>query len=206
MLTVGLTGCRFSGKTMVGKLFKQVGVPVFNSDVILKFILNFRISSDAYIKNAFGEDVFKNGFLDIDRFDNDEDFNKLIDIAEFELFQTWETFKDKNKNAAYIIFESSIIYERNYKSKFEAIISVFAPIQDRVYRCKQDTGIMSEYAWDMFSKEVSEIDKNQISNYIIHNYESASDILTQVNNIDKEIIDIVLKKDTSNLSISRLLF
>ena len=41
MIEIGLTGCRYSGKTSVSKMFKQIGVPVFDADTILKFILNF---------------------------------------------------------------------------------------------------------------------------------------------------------------------
>ena len=40
MLEIALTGCRYSGKSSVSKLFRKIGVPVFDSDTILKFILN----------------------------------------------------------------------------------------------------------------------------------------------------------------------
>ena len=40
MIKVGLSGNRYSGKSTVCKLFKQIGIPVFEADVILKFIIS----------------------------------------------------------------------------------------------------------------------------------------------------------------------
>jgi dephospho-CoA kinase len=57
MIKVGLTGNRFSGKDTVCKLFEQIGVPVFNADVVLKFILNYNYEINYKIRNIFG-DVF----------------------------------------------------------------------------------------------------------------------------------------------------
>ena len=39
MIKVGLSGNRYSGKNRVVAMFKQIGIPVFEADVILKFIL-----------------------------------------------------------------------------------------------------------------------------------------------------------------------
>jgi len=39
MIKVGLSGNRYSGKTAVSKMFKQIGIPVFDADIVLKFII-----------------------------------------------------------------------------------------------------------------------------------------------------------------------
>ena len=192
MLTIGLTGCRYSGKTSVGKLFNKIGVPVFNADVVLKFIINFRTYVDEPIKSNIGSHVYKNGFLDPTKFLTTASFDKLIDIVEFELFQAWERFKLKHSKSSYVIFESSILFERGYESKFDAVISVFAPKEDRVYRCKMNTSMNIEYIWNIFSKEMPDLNKNNRSNYVIHNYDSGPDVLNQVNSLDKKIIDHII--------------
>jgi dephospho-CoA kinase len=193
MLTIGLTGCRYSGKTSVGKLFNKIGVPVFNADIVLKFIINFKTGVKNSIIANIGEHVYTDGILDPDKFITTSSFDRLIDIVEFDLFQAWERFKDKNRNSLYVIFESSIIFERKYENKFDSIVSVFAAKEDRVYRCKINTGMMVEDIWNLFGKEISELDKNNKSDYVIHNYEDAPDILTQVNSLDKKIVDNIIK-------------
>ena len=41
MLKVGLSGNRYAGKDAVSRLFEQIRVPVFDADIVLKFILNY---------------------------------------------------------------------------------------------------------------------------------------------------------------------
>lgn len=192
MLTIGLTGCRYSGKTSVGKLFKKIGVPVFNADVVMKFIINFKADIDISIKSNIGSHVYQNSILDPTKFLTTATFDKLIDIIEFDLFQAWERFKLKHNNSSYIIFESSIIFERGYESKFDAVISVFAPKEDRVYRCRMNSDMKVEYIWNLFSKEMSDLIKNNNSNYVVHNYDTGPDTLSQINSLDLKIIENII--------------
>ncbi len=76
MFEVALTGCRYSGKTSVAKLFKKIDAPVFDADTILKFILNFRTYVDEPIKSNVGSFVYKNGFLDPNAFVTDSLFDR----------------------------------------------------------------------------------------------------------------------------------
>ena len=84
MLEIGLTGCRYSGKTSVSKMFKQIGVPVFDADTVLKFILNFRTYVDEPIRSNVGSFVYTAGFLDPAAFITDSIFDRTIDVVEFE--------------------------------------------------------------------------------------------------------------------------
>ena len=54
MIKVGLSGNRYSGKDRVASLFNQIGVPIFNADVILKFILSCNYEVLGKIKEKFG--------------------------------------------------------------------------------------------------------------------------------------------------------
>ena len=194
MLEIGLTGSRYSGKSTVAKIFNQIQIPVFDADTVLKFILNFRTYVEEPIKSNVGSFVYKNSFLDPSAFVCDSIFDRTIDVVEFELFQAWESFKKKHKYSAYVIFESSIIFERKWEKKFDRMISVFAPKEERAMRCKYETGMRVEYIWDLLGKEMSDLDKNNKSHYIIHNYDSAPDVIEQINNMDEKIVDLYLSK------------
>jgi len=200
MFEIGLTGCRYSGKTSVSKLFREIGVPVFDSDTVLKFILNFRTHVDEPIKANVGSFVYNSGFLDPSAFITDSLFDRTIDVVEFELFQAWEKFKLKHKNKTYVIFESSILFERKWNNKFNQVISVFAPKEERIYRAKMDSCMKIDYIWASFDKEISELYKNTNSNYIIHNYDTGPDVLNQVNQVDLKIVNAHLKIKRKKLS------
>lgn len=203
MFEVALTGCRYSGKTSVAKLFKKIDAPVFDADTILKFILNFRTYVDEPIKSNVGSFVYKNGFLDPNAFVTDSLFDRTIDVVEFELFQAWQTFKLKHKDKPYIIFESSILFERGWDKRFDKVISVFAPKEERVHRAKVDTGMRVYYIWSLFDKEIPELQKNSNSHYIIHSYQSGPSVLNQINQIDTKLIDMYIENSKASKRVSK---
>ena len=193
MLEIALTGCRYSGKSSVSKLFRKIGVPVFDSDTILKFILNFRTYVEDPIKSNVGSFVYSGGFLDPSAFVTDSIFDRTIDVVEFELFQAWESFKLKHKDKPYVIFESSILFERKWNTKFDKVICIFASKEERVHRAKIDTAMRVDYLWSMMDKEIPELEKNSNSHYIIHNYGNGPDVLDQINLIDTKLINMYIE-------------
>jgi dephospho-CoA kinase len=46
MFKVGLTGNRYSGKDTVASLFNKISIPVFDADVIVKFLINHNFEMD----------------------------------------------------------------------------------------------------------------------------------------------------------------
>ena len=58
MIKVGLTGGIGSGKTLIGEIFKRLGVPIFNADYEAKVILNSDQEVITKIKSTFGDDIY----------------------------------------------------------------------------------------------------------------------------------------------------
>ncbi len=130
MLKIGLTGNVCSGMDKVGDLFKTLGVPVFDADLALKFLINYRIDVINLLKGQFGKDIYTNGIIDGSKF-NTARFNILLDIAQIELIKLYETWRFLNKDASYTIFKSSILFERGLESIMNYSISTFLPKNDR---------------------------------------------------------------------------
>lgn len=197
MIKIGLSGNRYSGKNRVSNLFKQIGVPVFEADVILKFILNHNYELQAEISDRIGRVYFKDGKLNEEKVKVDGIFSKVLEVVEPELYRAWERYLEKNKKAIYCVFHSSILFERDWDKAMDQNISVFAPYADRVERCKYLTNKSVSSIYSLTRLEMDELDKNKKSDYVIHNYNNDSpfygDALTQVNEIDKKIIDNYLK-------------
>ena len=203
MIKVGLSGNRYSGKNRVATLFHQIGVPVFEADVILKFIINNNYELQGEIADKIGRSYFnKEGFLDHNKIISGGVFSKVLDVAEPELYRAWKRFTKKNYKSIYCIFHSSILFEREWNSGMDLNISVFAPYSDRVDRCKYLTNKSISSIYDLSKREMDELEKNKLSNYVIHNYNnqniSHGDTLTQVNKIDNQIIDTYLKGKTTS--------
>lgn len=197
MLKVGLSGNRYSGKNRIVNLFKQIGVPVFEADVILKFILSHNYELQAEIADRVGRKYFKDGLLNTEKVKTDGKFSSILDIVEPELYRTWERFIQKNNKAVYCIFHSSILFEKEWNKAMDINVTVFAPYADRIERCKFLTNKSVSSIYSLTKLEMDELDKNNLSDFVIHNYNNDSpfygDTLTQVNDIDKKIVDKFLK-------------
>jgi dephospho-CoA kinase len=201
MIKVGLSGNRYSGKNRVATLFHQIGVPVFEADVILKFIINNNYELQGEIADKIGRVCFnKEGLLDHNKIISGGNFSKILDVVEPELYKAWKKFTKKNYKSIYCIFHSSILFEREWNSGMDLNISVFSPYADRVDRCKYLTNKSVSSIYSLSKLEMDELDKNKLSEYVIHNYNDDSpfygDALTQVNKIDNQIIDTYLKGKT----------
>lgn len=198
MIKVGLTGNRYSGKDRITRLFEQISIPVFNADIILKFILQYNLEIDKQIKIELGQSVYTlAGYLDPQKFNTTEKFNRLIDIVEPELFKAYEKFQNKHKDKSiYTIFHSSILFERDWNKKMDYVVTTFAPKSDRIERANlQEPVLLTSVIYGLMANEVDDLEKNRLSTYIIHNYDDAIDIIKQVDNIDQQIIDKFLKAE-----------
>lgn len=193
MIKVGLTGNRFSGKSVISNLFMQIGIPVFKADVILKFIIGRDLDTISEIKSKVGEHIFKNGKID-PRSVSDIEFEKILDCAKFQLIKAYEAFNKRNTQSIYSVFESSFLFETDFSKEMDLNISVFCPKTQRIERGRYSTGRSVSDVVLLLRDEMDDIDKNKISDFIIHNYENM-DILKQVNVIDQKIIDAYLKNE-----------
>jgi dephospho-CoA kinase len=206
MIKVGLSGNRYSGKSRVANIFKQIGVPVFEADVILKFILQHNYELQAEISDKVGAVYFKNGIINEDKVKSDGKFSEILKLVEPELYLAWERFQKKNKSAIYCVLHSSILFENDWNKAMDLNITVFAPFSDRVDRCKYLTKKSVSSIYSLVSTEIDELEKNNKSNYVIHNYNEDSpfygDSLTQVNKIDQKIIDNYLKDKMSSKELA----
>jgi dephospho-CoA kinase len=206
MVKIGLSGNRYSGKNRIATLFKQIGVPVFEVDVILKFILNHNYELQGEISDRVGRVYFKDGLLNEEKVKKDGVFSKIMEVVEPELYRAWQKFQEKNYKSIYCIFHSSILFEREWNKAMDFNITVFAPYTDRVERCKFLSNKSVSSIYSLSKSEMDELEKNKLSNYVIHNYNNDSpfygDALTQVNQIDKKIIDNFLKNKMTDKEIA----
>lgn len=192
MIKIGLTGNRYSGKDMTANLFKGISIPVFNADVILKFLINHNFDMNYKIKKRIDKSFFKNDELDVTKLTGPV-LDEVIDIVEYELFDAYKKYELRNMNSIYTVFHSSILFERDWNKKMDYSISVFSPVSDRVDRCKEISEFSLMDAYNLSQREMKDLSKNSLSDFIVHNYNDDinpfGSLSTQVNDIDQKIID-----------------
>jgi len=204
MIKVGLTGNICSGYEKVGLLFKSLGVPVFDADIALKFLINYREDIIRNIKIQFGEGIYEKGAIDPNKFNTTEKFDKLLSIAELELMRLYESWRFYNKDASYTIFKSSVLFERKLNDSMNYVISTFRPRDERASSLTR-LGMKMIEAYDILDSEMDELLKNQRSEWIIHNYSDSLSLITQVKQIHEKIESKSIKSllDRSDFSTVR---
>jgi len=194
-LTIALTGNRLSGKDSVGKLFAKIGIPVFDADAILKFLINYNPSVPEAVKRCFGDSYVMGDYINPMLFDTDEKMSRLISIVEYPLFDAYSKFREKYKSYNhYTIFNSSVIFEKRWYDKFDFVINVSAPVEDRRYRYEQKMGELNDW---VFKNEMSNIGKNIKADHVIHNHGQGQDVYKHILDIDYKISqEYYLRKNT----------
>ena len=140
MKIIGITGGIGTGKTIVSKIFKILGTPVFNSDEVAKKIL----LNNKYVKNEinkhFGNSVVIKGKINKKKL-ADKIYESEINLNFINSLIHPLVDKDfkvcMNQNNKYIIKESAIIFKSSSHKELDHIIYVESTIKNRIDRVQK---------------------------------------------------------------------
>lgn len=185
MLKIGITGNINSKHEEIAKHFSNIGVPLFNADVIIKFILNYRQDYLDLIKKKVGSHIFFHSYLEPSSISY-YDFSQILDLIKPEIFTSYEKWRLRYKNNYYTLFSCSVLFEKEWNDHMNFNINVYRPESSRVDEYKKNSDYFNP---DIFHNEMKDSDKNIIANWVIHNYESSYDnVFNQIQKINKNII------------------
>lgn len=176
MMRVGLTGGIGSGKTTVGRVFRAMGIPVFEADAEGRRLMAQDTALQRSIVERFGAAVVnENG---IDRaalagivFQDTEALkalNALIHPAVRGAFDRWA----REQRAPYVMMEAAVLAESGGHRTLDAIVVVSAPEPIRIRRVMQRDGVPEEAVRARLANQVSEAERLAIADHMIHNDDS----------------------------------
>lgn len=173
MKVIGLTGGIGSGKTTVAKMFQNLGIPVYDSDLEAKKLMQTLIILKYELIANFGELAFKNGILNTTYlaetvFSNPDKLKLLNKIVHPKVKAHFLQFKSA-QNSNYIIFENAILYEKGFDNLCDYIITITAPIEERIKRVEQRDNLNRDQILKRINNQWSDEQKTAKSNFIIDN-------------------------------------
>ncbi len=175
MKKIGITGGIGSGKTYISNIFKSLGIPLFNSDIEAKILMNSSKKLISQIKKEFGEDIYTNENFNKEKlssivFSNSDKLQKLNSLVHpivKEEFNNW----CKKQTSPYVIKEAAILFESKSHLGLDAVICVSAPLELRIKRLfKRDNSSEMEIK-KRIDNQISQDEKAKLSDYIIVNDE-----------------------------------
>ena len=187
---IGITGNIGSGKSLVCKIFNHLGISTFHSDEETKK-LYFLPDIKKEIVGRFGDEVyFEDGshnkkLLSYHLFQNKEALQFIEDLLYPKLNQVFDEWCEK-QTSKYVLFESAILFEKNFDRQFDKIIFVSAPEDVRVKRAMQRDRCDEENVRSRMRLQWDEATKKAKSDYIINNDNNVM-LIPQVMRINSEL-------------------
>lgn len=184
-LKVGITGGIGSGKSVVCDMFRLLGIPIFNSDLEGRFILETDLEVISSVKQIFGAASYpKDGkpdrayiasqaFVDADKLSQ---LNAVIHPAVNRHFEAW---CKAHEAASYVIKEAAILVESGAYKQLDVLILVTAPETLRLERAAARDHLTVEEVRKRSRNQLPEEELRKYANHIIINDGSVS-VISQV--------------------------
>lgn len=190
-LRIGLTGGIGSGKSTVARIFEVLGIPVYYADAAAKRIMNEDEMLKEQIIRHFGKEAYQNGLLDSKYvgkivFDNREKLellNSLVHPATIRDSERWM----KLQTTPYAVKEAALIFESDSQQYLDYVIGVSAPEPLRIHRTMQRDHITREAVLARMGKQIQEVIKMRLSDFIIYNDEQQL-VIPQVLSLHEKLV------------------
>ncbi|MDE3740651.1 dephospho-CoA kinase [Maribacter polysaccharolyticus] len=191
MKIVALTGGIGSGKTTVAKMFKDLGVPVYNSDNEAKALMVSSKELRKAIKALLGAEAYNGKTLNREyiakKVFGDKgllgQLNKIVHPAVREDFLRWAA----KQSTPYVIQESAIVFENGQQDFYDKIILVTAPEEVRLARVMERDKVSKSEIRARMGNQLNDTVKIGLSDYVIENI-SLNETRSKVNETHKRIL------------------
>jgi dephospho-CoA kinase len=197
MKLIGLTGGIGSGKSTVAGLFRTLGIPVYESDVQAKSLMNEDNEVREQILHLFGNEAYTDdqhlnrSWLASKAFADPgllKQLNAIVHPAVYKDLQRWAK-EDAQLYAPYLLQESAILFEENLISRLQAVILVVASEEIRINRVMKRDELTEKQIRDRMKFQWPDEKKIPLSDFIIYN-DGERPLISQVMDIDKMIRDM----------------
>ena len=190
MKKIGLTGGIGVGKTYVSKIFKKMGIPIFNADEQAKKCMVDDANLKAAVQLAFGENIYLKGVLQKEAlakivFNNTEalaELNALVHPIVKQKFEDWCSLQ----STSMVIKEAAILFESDAHLGLDSVVCVSSPENLRIERVQKRDGSSVEQIQSRISKQMPQAEKEELADFLIVN-DQVQLLLPQVLAIIKEM-------------------
>ena len=186
MLTIGLTGGIGSGKSEVADMFKALGVPVIDADVIAHQAVQPGTDALAEIVDVFGETVLTvDGTLDRARlakivFDSPELRKKLETIIHPRVREQIRVQKEAHEAEPYILVVIPLLLESGQRDLVDRVLVADAAESTRINRVKARDGRSEQQIRSIMQTQADDAQRSAAADDRIDNNGSLDELKQQV--------------------------
>lgn len=194
---LGITGGIGSGKTTVCRIFRVLGVPVFVADVAARQLMNNDPAIRSEINKIAGKDLYEGGELDrrelarliFNEPDMLQKVNTSVHPAVLREFEAWSSVID----APYVIMEAAILFEARADRLVDRVISISAPVEERISRVMGRSEISREEVLERINNQMEDNEREEQSYYVINNADNEM-IIPEILKIHDDMLRLAAKE------------
>jgi dephospho-CoA kinase len=178
-LQIGITGSIGSGKSLICKIFQQLGAPVYDADSHAKELMTTDGILISDIKKEFGDLAFHSDgtlnrvYLAEHVFHDQKKLDTLNSLVHPRVALDYKKWVEAHAEFTYVIKEAALLFESGSYQMLDKIIVVDAPESLRIKRVLQrDAHRTVEQIKAIVEKQMKDDEKLKRADYIIVNDES----------------------------------
>ena len=192
MIKIGLTGGMGSGKSTVARMFRDLGIPVYNSDERAKELMRTSKKIRKKIIDLLGESSYHGDELDrsyiAKKVFQDKPLlaklNSIVHPAVRKDFLKWADTQESE----YVLQETALLFENNAQKLYDKTILVTAPQELRLERLLKRDESSKEELLARMDNQLEDDAKIKLANFIIENIDLQKTLL-KVGEVHHAILD-----------------
>ena len=193
---IGLTGGIGAGKSAAAQIFRELGVPVYNSDIEAKRLMHTNADLIEDIKKLLGKEAYdpnnqlNRAFVANVIFSNPkmkEALEALVHPAVAKDFEDWSV---QVSDHLYVLKEAAIIFETEGQKHLDEVILVVAPDSMRIKRVMQRDRVGKDQVLDRMRNQMPQEEKRKLTSLIIENDSNFEALKSEVLRVHQLLEDL----------------
>lgn len=191
MIKVGVTGGIGSGKSIICRYFKLIGIPVFEADLEAKQIINNSAIVRSQMIIHFGKDIYlPNQVINRKKladtiFNSPSSLKKVNSIIHPQVKKKFNEWTEGQKTG-YVVHEAAILFESGFYKMMDFMILVTAPVELRIKRVMERDNVSKENVIARMKQQWEDPEKIKLSNLVLTN-DNTELIIPQLIEFDKNL-------------------
>ena len=178
-LEIGITGGIGSGKSLICRIFKCLGVPVYDADHHAKELMTTDGILVSEIRKEFGvlsynvDGSLNREYLSKTVFNDPKRLNTLNNLVHPRVGVNYTQWVHRNNNHRYLLKEAALLFESGSYQALDGVIVVHANQALRIQRVlKRDPHRTTDQVLAIIKNQLSDEEKLKRADYIIRNDET----------------------------------
>ena len=181
---IGLTGGIASGKTTAANLFKEKGIPVIDSDSIVKMLWQNDLDMVKEIEMTFGYPMTNEGKKKLAQtiFQDDEKRMMLNRIIHPKVFSIIEDEKKKMSDQGIIVIDMPLLIEVGYQREVDTVVLVYVDLKTQIDRLMSRDDLSEENAYLRINSQMSLEEKKGYADLVLDNTKDILHLNNEIHN------------------------